>query len=165
MLPSVAEVVVDASRVLVLEGVNDHENVGSLFRNAAAFGVDAVVLDPTTADPLYRRATRVSLGHVLRVPFARVSEGGWPAVLDDLRAAGLTTVALTPSREAEPLSRLVADALPRVALLVGSEGPGLSSTALAAADRRVRIPMAAGTDSVNVATAAAIALAALHGDG
>ncbi len=164
-LPSVAEVVAGAARVLVLEGVNDHENVGSLFRNAAAFGVGGVVLDPTTADPLYRRATRVSLGHVLRVPFARVTADGWPAVLAELRAAGLTTIALTPAAGAEPLSGVVADAPPRVALVVGAEGPGLSAGALAAVDRRVRIPMAPGSDSVNVATAAAIALAALHGDG
>jgi tRNA G18 (ribose-2'-O)-methylase SpoU len=161
----VEDVVAGARRVLVLESVNDHENIGSLFRNAAAFGVDAVVLDPTTSDPLYRRSTRVSLGHVLHVPFARVPEGAWPAVLQDLRAAGLTTVALTPDRVAEPLGALVADPPPAVALLLGAEGPGLSPGALAAADRRVRIPMEADVDSVNVATAAAIALSALHGWG
>jgi tRNA G18 (ribose-2'-O)-methylase SpoU len=149
----------------VLEAVNDHENIGALFRNAAAFGVDAVVLDPTTTDPLYRRSTRVSLGHVLRVPFARVLDGEWPAALDKLRTAGFTTVALTPDADAETLGRLVAARPPRVALLVGAEGPGLSAPALAAADRRVRIPMAPGVDSVNVATAAAIALSALHGLG
>ena len=164
-LPSVAEVVAGARRVLVLEGVNDHENVGSLFRNAAAFGVDAVVLDPTTSDPLYRRATRVSLGHVLRVPFARVDGGDWPFALDDLRSAGSETWALTPAADAEPLGDAVASAPERIALLVGAEGPGLSDAALAAADRRVRIPMAPGTDSVNVATAAGIALSALHGHG
>jgi tRNA G18 (ribose-2'-O)-methylase SpoU len=159
----VAEVVAGAQRVLVLESVNDHENVGSLFRNAAAFGVDAVLLDPTTSDPLYRRSTRVSLGHVLHVPFARVDDGAWPGALDDLRHDGLTTVALTPDRAAEPLGALVADAPPRLALLLGAEGPGLTAGALAAADRRVRIPMARDVDSVNVATAAAIALSALHG--
>jgi tRNA G18 (ribose-2'-O)-methylase SpoU len=164
-LPSVADLVAGARRLLVLEAVNDHENVGALFRNAAAFGVDAVVLDPTTSDPLYRRSTRVSLGHVLRVPFARVSDEGWPEALDDLRQAGLTTVALTPSAEAEPLGRLVAEAPARVALVLGAEGPGLTGAALAATDRRVRIPMEPGVDSVNVATAAAIALAALYGLG
>jgi tRNA G18 (ribose-2'-O)-methylase SpoU len=163
VLPPVAELVVGARRVLVLEAVNDHENIGALFRNAAAFGVDAVVLDPTTADPLYRRATRVSLGHVLRVPFARVADGGWPGALGDLQASGFTTVALTPAADAESLGQLVADRPERVALVLGAEGPGLTAAALAATARRVRIPMSAGVDSVNVATAAAIALSALHG--
>jgi tRNA G18 (ribose-2'-O)-methylase SpoU len=162
-LPAVSDLVAGASRILVLESVNDHENVGALFRNAAAFGVDAVVLDPTSTDPLYRRSTRVSLGHVLTVPFARVDDGGWPSELDRLRAAGWTTVALTPDRAAEPLGSLVADAPARVALVLGAEGPGLSGPAMAATSRRVRIPMAPGVDSVNVATAAAIALSALHG--
>ncbi|MGK2948942.1 MAG: TrmH family RNA methyltransferase [Acidimicrobiales bacterium] len=160
-LPTVAEVTAGASTVLVLEGVNDHENIGSIFRNAAAFDVDAVVLDPATADPLYRRSTRVSLGHVLRVPFARADD--WPGALGDLRAAGFTTVALTPDAGAVALGDLVAEAPERVALVLGAEGPGLSPEALAAVDRRVRIPMAPGVDSVNVATAAAIALSALHG--
>jgi len=160
-LPSVAELVADAGRVVVLEAVNDHENIGALFRNAAAFGVDAVVLDPTTTDPLYRRSTRVSLGHVLTVPFARAA--AWPDAVDELRGLGFVTVALTPSPDAEPLGRLVADPPERVALLLGAEGPGLTDAALATVDRRVRIPMAAGVDSVNVATAAAIALSALYG--
>ncbi|MEO7428251.1 MAG: RNA methyltransferase [Acidimicrobiales bacterium] len=164
-LPLVHDLVAGARRILVLEGVNDHENIGALFRNAAAFGVDAVVLDPTTTDPLYRRSTRVSLGHVLMVPFARVSDDGWPGALDNLRADGFTTVSLTPSPEAEPLGRLVADAPERVALVLGAEGPGLTDAALAATDRRVRIPMATEVDSVNVATAAAIALSALYGLG
>ena len=162
---AVDDVVGGARRVLVLEAVNDHENVGSLFRNAAAFGVDAVVLDPTSADPLYRRATRVSLGHVLRVPFARVATGAWPGALSGLRAAGIQTVALTPALHAEPLGALVAHQPHRVALLVGAEGPGLSDAALSAADRLVRIPMVHGVDSINVATAVAIALSALHGWG
>ncbi len=162
-VPSVGELVVDATTVLVLEAVNDHENIGALFRNAAAFGVDAVVLDPTTTDPLYRRSTRVSLGHVLRIPFARVADGAWPGALDDLTAAGFATVSLTPSPDATPLGELVAERPGRVALVLGAEGPGLSDAALAATQRRVRIPMAAGVDSVNVATAAAIALSALYG--
>lgn len=162
-LLDVHELVQDAARVLVLEGVNDHENIGALFRNAAAFGVDAVVLDPTTADPLYRRSTRVSLGHVLHVPFARAPR--WPDELVDLRSAGFTTLALTPSADAEPLGAVVADPPERWALVLGAEGPGLSAEALAAMDRRVRIPMAPEVDSVNVATAAAIALSALFGQG
>jgi tRNA G18 (ribose-2'-O)-methylase SpoU len=161
-LPSVAALARSARRLLALESVNDHENIGGLFRNAAAFGVDGVVLDPTTADPLYRRATRVSLGQVLRVPFARAE--AWPGALDDLRAAGITLVALSPAGT-ETLAELVARPPARLALLVGAEGPGLSEVALAAADRRVRIPMVGGVDSVNVATAAAIALSALYGQG
>ncbi len=127
-------------------------------RNAAAFGADAVVLDPTAADPLYRRATRVSLGHVLRVPFARATD--WPAALDDLRIQGFTLVGLSPDAD-ESLADLVATAPERIALLLGAEGNGLSAAALGAVDRRIRIPMAPGVDSINVATAAAIALAAL----
>jgi tRNA G18 (ribose-2'-O)-methylase SpoU len=161
-LPSVVDLVARATRLLVLEAVNDHENIGALFRNAAAFGVDGVVLDPTSADPLYRRATRVSLGHVLRVPFARVADGGWPGALDDVRAAGFTVLALTPAADADAVGVVASDPPPAVALLVGAEGPGLSAAAMAAADRRVRIPMAPGVDSVNVATAAAIALVALN---
>lgn len=162
-LPSVADLVARATRLLVLEAVNDHENIGALFRNAAAFGVDGVILDPTTADPLYRRATRVSLGHVLHIPFARVADGAWPAVLDDVRAAGFTVLALTPAADADAMRVVAVDPPAAVALLVGAEGPGLTAAAMAAADRRVCIPMATGVDSVNVATAAAIALAALKG--
>jgi tRNA G18 (ribose-2'-O)-methylase SpoU len=160
-LPSAGDVLAATDRVLVLEGVNDHENLGALFRNAAAFGVGAVLLDPTTADPLYRRSTRVSLGHVLRVPFARAE--AWPQAVEDLRGLGFTTLALTPSSGAVPLGQLLQPAPARVALLVGAEGPGLSPAAMEASDHRVRIPMAGGVDSVNVATAAAIALAALRG--
>ncbi|MFP5256390.1 MAG: TrmH family RNA methyltransferase [Acidimicrobiia bacterium] len=164
-LPAVAELVAGARTLLVLEAVNDHENIGALFRNAAAFGVDAVVLDPETTDPLYRRSTRVSLGHVLRVPFGRVEAGRWPDVLRELSAEGFTTVALTPAPEAEPLGRLVAEPPERLALVLGAEGPGLTAGARAAVDRCVRIPMAPGVDSVNVATAAAIALSARYGFG
>ena len=155
-------VLTGAGRVLILEGVNDYENLGSLFRNAVAFGVDAVLLDPTTADPLYRRTTRVSLGHVLRVPFARVGNEAWPTILDDLRHDGVDVLALTPAPDAVPLAAVIEQLPDRVAVLVGAEGPGLSDSAMARADHRVRIPMTPGTDSVNVATAAAIALAALY---
>lgn len=157
-----ADVLAGARRVLILEGVNDYENLGSLFRNAVAFGVDAVLLDPTTVDPLYRRSTRVSLGHVLRVPFARVGVEEWPTILGELRRDGLAILALTPAPDATTLAEIV-DQLPdRIGVLVGAEGPGLSGAAMASADHRVRIPMTPGTDSVNVATAAAIALAALY---
>ena len=157
------EAVLDgARRVLILEGVNDYENLGSLFRNASAFGVDAVLLDPTTTDPLYRRATRVSLGHVLRVPFARVEPEAWPTILEDLRRDGMVVLALTPAADSAPLGSVVERLPDTVAVLVGAEGPGLTARAMAAADHRVHIPMTPGTDSVNVATAAAIALAALY---
>lgn len=157
-LPAVADLVARARLVVVVEGLGDHENVGALFRNAAAFGADAVLLDPTTADPLYRRSVRVSLGHVLRVPWTRLAP--WPAGLRQLRDRGIAVLALTPDPGAEPIDDVVAPALPPgpVALVVGAEGPGLTGAALTAADRRVRIPIAAGVDSLNVATAAAIAL-------
>ena len=149
-----------SARVLaVCEGVNDHENLGSLFRNAAALGVDGVLLGPRCADPLYRRSVRVSMGHVLRVPFAELP-GAWPAALDALRGAGLTVTALTPSPEAVPIGA-AGLAGRRVALLLGAEGPGLTAGALAAADLAVRIPMASGVDSLNVATAAAVAFHAV----
>jgi tRNA G18 (ribose-2'-O)-methylase SpoU len=154
-LPPVDEVAAGARRLLVVEGVNDHENLGALFRNAAALGIEGVLLDPATADPLYRRSVRVSLGHVLRVPWSRFAD--WPAGLDDLRTEGVTTVALTPAADAVDIDELAADPPDRVAFLVGAEGPGLTPDALRLADRRVRIPIAAGVDSLNVATAAAIA--------
>lgn len=145
--PSVAEVVDGARLLAVLEGINDHENMGSLFRNAAAFGVAAVLLSPDCCDPLYRRSVRVSLGHVLHVPFTTLGS------LDELD--GFTTVALTPAADAEVLGSV--ERGERVAVLLGAEGSGLRPETLAAADRRVRIPMAPGVDSLNVATAAAIA--------
>jgi len=153
-LPDPAAVVAGASRLAVLEGLNDHENLGALFRNAAALGVDAVLLSPTCADPLYRRAVRVSLGHVLHIPFARLTP--WPAGLASLTAAGFEVLALTPRPTAEALQTVVPTST-RVAILLGAEGPGLSGPALEAVRRWVRIPMADGVDSLNVATAAAIA--------
>jgi tRNA G18 (ribose-2'-O)-methylase SpoU len=149
--PSVQELA--TGRLLaVLEGVNDHENLGALFRNAAALGVDGVLLGPRCADPLYRRSVRVSMGHVLRVPFAPLP-GPWTAALT---ALDHTVVALTPAADAVPLAA-AGLAGRRVALLLGAEGPGLSEEALRAAHLRVRIPMATGVDSLNVATAAAVA--------
>jgi tRNA G18 (ribose-2'-O)-methylase SpoU len=155
-LPPVAAVVAPPARRLALvEGVNDHENLGALFRNAAGFGIDGVVLDPTTADPLYRRSVRVSMGHVLQLPFTRFPS--WPGGLDEVRAAGFTVVALTPAPGSVPIDELAADPPGKVAFLLGAEGPGLTDAALAAADVRVRIPLAPTVDSLNVATAAAIA--------
>ncbi len=158
--------------VTILEGLNDHENIGALFRNAAAFGVGAVLLDPSCADPLYRRSVRVSVGYVLHVPFARVEP--WPAALTQVRDAGFIVAALSPGRGARSgrlsvgLSELrtqISGMAPPggVALLFGAEGPGLSEEALALSDVVVTIPMAEGVDSLNVATAAAIAFHALTG--
>lgn len=147
-----------ARRIVVLEGLNDFENLGALFRNAAAFGLDAVLLDPTCADPLYRRSVRVSMGHVLQVPFA-VLPGPWPAALGRLKAHGFRLLAMTPNAEADDLRALPAP--PRWAVLLGAEGPGLTAGAMAQADQLVQIPMAGGVDSLNVATAAAIAFAQL----
>jgi tRNA G18 (ribose-2'-O)-methylase SpoU len=137
----------------LIEGVNDHENLGALFRNAAAFGVAGVLLDRTCADPLYRRSVRVSLGHVLRVPWAHGAS--WPGDLDAVRAAGFDIIALTPSPGAADLADRPGTR--PVAVLVGAEGPGLTAVTLAAVGEWIRIPMAEGVDSLNVATAAAVA--------
>ena len=153
---AVAEVIDGARTVAVLEGVNDHENLGSIFRNAAGLGVDAVVFGTGCADPLYRRAVRVSMGHALLVPYAWAA--AWPRELEMLRDKGFRTLAMTPDPAARPLADAMAElAGEKVAILVGAEGPGLTETAMRAADVRVRIPMSRGTDSLNVATAAALA--------
>jgi tRNA G18 (ribose-2'-O)-methylase SpoU len=140
------------ARVLAAVGIANHDNMGALFRNAAAFGLDAVLLDGTACDPLYRKAIRVSVGAALQVPFAR--GGSATALLEGLTAAGFAVYALSPGGTSS-----VADIAPapRLALMVGTEGPGLPASVLAAA-RTARIPMAAGFDSLNVATAAAVAL-------
>jgi tRNA G18 (ribose-2'-O)-methylase SpoU len=160
--PDATELLRTARRVAVLESLNDFENLGALFRNAAAFGIDAVLLDPQCADPLYRRSVRVSMGHVLRVPFA-VLPGAWPESLALVRSAGLRVLAMTPRAGSMAIGAVTAP--DRWAMLFGAEGPGLSEAALAAADLHVRIPMATGVDSLNVATAAAVAFAALTGRG
>jgi tRNA G18 (ribose-2'-O)-methylase SpoU len=158
--------------VAVLEGLNDHENIGGLFRNAAAFGVRGVLLDPTSADPLYRRSVRVSVGHVLHVPFARLVP--WPTGLHLVREAGFIVAALAPrpmSSDGVPALSL-AELKARltgsrravgVALVLGAEGPGLTESAREASDAVVHIPMANGVDSLNVATAAAVAFHTLGG--
>src|SRR5262249_56490460 len=120
--------------------LNDFENLGALFRNAAAFGVDAVLLDPQCADPLYRRSVRVSMGHVLRVPFAVLPD--WSAGLRQLRDHGFSILAMTPRDDAVPLRSVPPP--DKWAVLLGAEGPGLSAAAMAAADTLVRIPMAGG---------------------
>lgn len=152
-----ADVVRPGGLLLVAEGVNDHENLGSLYRNAAAFGADAVVLDPTCADPFYRRSVRVSLGHVLGVPTVRT--GAFPTGLGELHERGVTTIALSPRADVElvDLDRSMLGPGP-AAVVVGAEGPGLTDGALASSMFRASISMAEDVDSLNVATAAAIAL-------
>jgi tRNA G18 (ribose-2'-O)-methylase SpoU len=153
---TVAQVLDGARTVAVLEGVNDHENLGSIFRNAAGLGVDAVVFGSGCADPLYRRAVRVSMGHALLVPFAWAH--AWPADLKMMQDGGFQLLAMTPDPAAQPLAVAMAGlCADRVAILVGAEGPGLTATAMRASDVLVRIPMSRGTDSLNVATAAALA--------
>ena len=153
---TVSDVIRGARTVAVLEGVNDHENLGSIFRNAAGLGIDGVIFGTGCADPLYRRAVRVSMGHALLVPFAKALQ--WPADLKALRDNGFRLLAMTPNPAAQTLAEAI-DGLAdqKVAILVGAEGPGLTETAMRASDTRVRIPMARGTDSLNVATAAALA--------
>ncbi|MBO0891333.1 MAG: RNA methyltransferase [Acidothermales bacterium] len=154
-LPDAGELVRAAGRVLVLEDVVDHANVGAVFRTAAAFGLDAVLLSPRCADPLYRRAVKVSMGAVLTLPWTRLPD--WYAAPDLLRDAGLTVLALTPAPDALPLPAVPGEVLRRCALLLGTEGDGLSRHWQDAADLRVRIPIAAGVDSLNLAAAAAVA--------
>ena len=153
-LPAVSDVVAAARRVVVLEDLVSHTNLGAIFRCAAALGMDAVLLSPSCADPLYRRSVRVSMGAVFTIPYAR-SEA-WPSDVDELRERGFTVAALTPSADAVPLDETSYGPGDRVAVLFGSEGPGLTGVAMAKADLRVRIPMAAEVDSLNVAAAAAV---------
>jgi tRNA G18 (ribose-2'-O)-methylase SpoU len=154
-LPSVPEVLASARRVAILEDVNNHTNIGAIFRGAAALGMDAVLLSPTCADPLYRRSVRVSMGEVFAVPYASLEP--WPAALDDVRAAGFRIVAMTPAADAVPLQDLDASLRARPAMLLGAEGAGLTAKALAKSDVRAAIPMRRGVDSLNVAAAAAVA--------
>lgn len=146
-------VAAEASRLAVIEGINDHENLGAIFRSAAALGVEGVLLAPSVPDPLYRRSVRVSMGAVLMVPYARVEV--WPGDLEGLKKLGFTLVGLTPNPSAERI-----DSVPvpgRTAIMLGSEAEGLSEQALAAADLRVRIGQNVALDSLNVGHAAAIA--------
>lgn len=153
---SVPDVIEGARTVAVLEGVNDHENLGSIFRNAAGLDVDAVVFGAGCADPLYRRAVRVSMGHALLVPFARAES--WPGDLKLLQDNGFHLVAMTPGEGSVPIAAALDELEDRkVAVLVGAEGPGLAEHTMRSCDVRARIPMSRGTDSLNVATAAALA--------
>ena len=167
-LPEARAVIGDARRIVVLEDLVDHGNVGAIFRCAAALGVDAVLLSPRCADPLYRRSVKVSMGAVFAIPYARMT--GWHDGLAELKSGGFQVLALTPDERAVPITNALRGA-EKVALLLGTEGEGLSGRWLDEADEAVRIPMnpaarAAGVDSLNVVAAAAIACHLLvHGPG
>ncbi|MGI5336874.1 TrmH family RNA methyltransferase [Streptomyces sp. CA-181903] len=158
-LPDAAGLLATARRVAVMEAVNDHTNIGAIFRSAAALGMDAVLLSPDCADPLYRRSVKVSMGAVFSVPWARLEN--WPRDLETVRAAGFRVLALTPDAQATAMDAAAPHRLERVALMLGAEGSGLSAKALRAADEWVRIPMAHGVDSLNVGAAAAVAFYAV----
>nr|WP_022921791.1 RNA methyltransferase [Ornithinimicrobium pekingense] len=159
-LPSLDSVLAGARRVAVLEDIVDHTNVGAVFRSAAALGVDAVLVTPRCADPLYRRSVRVSMGTVFQVPWTRIDP--WPDGVDALRDLGLTVAALALSEDAVPLEQLEAAPPERLALVLGTEGDGLSSRTVRAADLVVTIPMGGGVDSLNVAAASAVAFWAVR---
>jgi tRNA G18 (ribose-2'-O)-methylase SpoU len=156
-LPSPVDVVAHARRVIVLEGINNPTNVGVIVRSAAALGVEAMLLDPSCSDPLYRRAARVAMGEVYRFPYARTT--ALPGGLDVLRDAGFVVVALTPADDAVDIANV--PAAERIALVLGAEGHGLREPTMAAADLRARIPMHGNVDSLNVGAAAAVACYAL----
>lgn len=153
------QVIAGARRLLLLEAIVDHTNVGASFRSAAALGFDGVLVSPTCADPLYRRSVRVSMGAVLNLPWARSPD--WEATLAHARAQGLALLALTPGEGSVPLPQLDPQLRHRCALLVGTEGDGLTESSMAACDARVSIPMSAGIDSLNAAAATAVACYAL----
>lgn len=159
-LPSVEELLADAKRVAVLEGIVDHTNVGAIFRSAAALQVDAILVTPTCCDPLYRRAVRVSMGTVFQVPWTRIGDDvhDWPqAGLERLRAAGFKTAAFALTDDSVSLDDAALNAEDRLALIFGTEGDGLARRTIVGADYTVRIPMAHGVDSLNVAAASAVA--------
>jgi len=155
-LPPPESLLASARRVVILENVADPTNVGAIFRSVAAIGADAVLVTPRCSDPFYRRAIRVSMGTVLQVPWTRV--GDWTSTRELLAASGLHIAALALTDDAASLREFAASAPPRVALVLGAEGDGLTPEALAAADTVVRIPMAHGIDSLNVAATAAVAM-------
>lgn len=154
------DVLANARRVVVLEDLVDHTNVGAVFRSVAALGMDAVLVTPRCADPLYRRSVRVSMGTVFQVPWTRT--GPWPAAVTGLRRAGFTVAALALNHQTVTLDELAADPPERLVLVLGAEGDGLSPHTVSAADLVVRIPMSGDVDSLNVAAAGAVAAWALR---
>jgi tRNA G18 (ribose-2'-O)-methylase SpoU len=157
--PSVDQLLADTTRIGVLEGLNDAENLGAISRAAKAFGIDGLIIDATCTDPYSRRTVRVSMGEVLTLPIARVSSDDWAGIGDRLRESGFESWAMTPAADAEDLWAVSPPE--RLAVMLGAEGPGLSRHALATTDRRVRIPISPTVDSLNVAQAAAVTFAAL----
>lgn len=157
-LPEPGRLLENARRVVVLEDIVDHTNVGAIFRSVAGLGADAVLVTPRCADPLYRRAVRVSMGTVFQVPWTRID----PWRVETLQELGLTVAALALHDDSVSLDELVAERPERLALVLGAEGDGLAASTVERADRTVRIPMAGGVDSLNVAAAAAVALWALR---
>lgn len=155
-LPTLGTVLAGARRVVVFEDIVDHTNLGAGIRACAALGADAFLVTPRSADPLYRRSVRVSMGTVFQVPWTRIDP--WPAGIDDLRAAGHVVAALALSHDAISLDELAADLPEKLALVVGTEGDGLKARTIASADLVVKIPMSGGVDSLNVASALAVAL-------
>ena len=151
------KVIASARKIAILENINNHTNVGAIFRCAAALSIEAVLLCPFTCDPLYRRALRVSMGHALSIPHTRVER--LPDGLAVVRRLGFRTLALTPSIDATSIRTV--DSSGKLALIFGAEGEGLTEQTMAAADLRVRIPLADGVDSLNVGAAAAVAFYAL----
>ncbi len=158
--PPLADVLGGARRVFVLEDIVDHTNVGAIFRSAAALGIDAVLVTPRCADPLYRRAIRVSMGTVFQVPWTRIEP--WPGGIDLLRDDGFHVAALALAEDSVGLDAFAANAPERLALVLGTEGDGLSRRTVEGVDTVVRIPMAGGVDSLNVAAAGAVAAFALR---
>lgn len=158
-LPAVDAVVRAASLLVVLEDINNHTNIGAIFRSAAGLGADGVLLSPTCADPLYRRSVRVSMGSVFTLPYARLET--WPDALVALPSSGFTLLALTPDAAAVALADVPAERLERCVLLLGAEGDGLTARSTELADLTVRIPMSRAVDSLNVAAAAAVACYAI----
>lgn len=158
-LPSPAAVMAGARRLVVAEGVVNPINLGVIIRSAAGLGMDGLLLDSASVDPLYRRASRVSMGEVFDLPYSRI--GRLPDALDDIVAAGFTTITLTPDVTAESLDEISFTSGERVALVLGSEGPGLTDETMQRCDRRVRIPLSGRVDSLNVGSAAAVAFYAI----
>ncbi len=164
-LPPVEALCAGAHRVAVLENIVDHTNIGAIFRSAAALGMDAVLLTPSCCDPLYRRSARVSMGAVFQIPWTRIGDtaGQWPQPgLDRLRALGFQTVAMALRRDTVDIDDPKLQAAPRLAIVLGTEGDGLGSRTIAQCDHTVKIPMAHGVDSLNVAAAGAVAFWALR---
>lgn len=157
--PTVAEVAASATRLVVLEALNDNENVGAIARAARAFGFDAMVLSPHCTDPYYRRTVRVSMGEVLHMPAAQVAAGDWPGTIDTLHRLGFETWAMTPATDAADLWKVPVPE--RLAVVFGAEGPGLDAATMERTTRRVRIPIAPNVDSLNVGHAAAVTFAAI----